>query len=681
MKLASMALLVGGLIGTSVMTDSLMAAGRELQVIRAPGVAVDGQYIVQVAAGVDPTLVSRSVGANALYVYTKSLNGFAAKLSTTQLDTLRKDTRVTSIEQDQTVTADVTQTMDANGDPWGLDRIDQRFLALNSKYIYTNTGTSSTGTAVTAYVIDTGLNASHTDFGGRATNVYDAFGGTGADCHGHGTHVAGTLAGKTYGIAKTAKIRGVRVLDCSGSGTISGVIAGVNYVQSNAVAPAVANMSLGGGYSASLNAAVANLSNSGVFVAVAAGNNNGDACAISPASTPQAYTTAATTKTDAKASYSNYGTCVDGYAPGSAIKSDWYSSTTATNTLSGTSMASPHVAGCAALYKAQFGNQASSVVAAAIAGLSTPNVVTGNPAGTPNRLLYCGPDVWSKDKTVDTGNEPDAATTGMNMWESQDIWNTVASSTGTVHQNPEFGQTNYMHVKLRNRGLAQGAGPVTIYVANASSGLAWPGSWTTIGTFNTGTINPGGTLDVVLPWNPAGVGHYCVLVRYTGEPMTFTEGWDVNYNTRYNNNIVWRNMNVVDLLTGPQLVQFILRNILTRDSAAILEFNDAMVGTVPFLKYGKLQVTLPADLYQAWLSNRGTMTGMTEAGNGVFNVTAQDAAFYNLPLKAGAQFSISLQFTATGVSTEAFQIEAVQFDSQVKDSIGGVTYQIKVPTK
>lgn len=681
MKLVSFAILAGGLLGTSMMTDSLMAAGRELQVIRAPGVAVDGQYIVQVSTGVDPSTVARGIGVNPLYVYTKSLNGFAAKLSSTQLETLRKDTRVTSIEQDQTVTADTTQTMDANGDPWGLDRIDQRYLALNSKYIYTNTGTSSTGTAVTAYVIDTGLNASHTDFGGRASNVYDAFGGTGADCHGHGTHVAGTLAGKTYGVAKTAKIRGVKVLNCSGSGTIAGVIAGVNYVQANAVAPAVANMSLGGGYSASLNAAVANLSNAGVFVAVAAGNNNGDACQISPASTPQAYTVAASTKTDAKASYSNFGTCVDGYAPGSAIKSDWYSSTTATNTISGTSMASPHVAGCAALYKAQFGNQSSAVVSAAIANLSTPNVISGNPAGTPNRLLYCGPDVWSKDKSVDTGNEPDSATAGMNMWESTDIWNTVASSTGTVHQNPEFGQSNYMHVRLRNRGLAQGSGPVTIYVANASSGLSWPGSWTTIGTFNTGLINPGSTLDVVMPWNPAGVGHYCILVRYTGEPMTYTETWDVNYNTRYNNNIVWRNMNVVDLVTGPQVAQFILRNILTHDSAAILELSDAMVGTAPFMKYGKLQVTLPSELYTAWLNNRGTVTGMTEAGNGVFNVTSQDAAFYNMPLKAGAEYAIKLQFSASVPTTESFQIEAVQFDADRKDSIGGVTYEIKMPTK
>lgn len=680
MRLAPLALLASTVIGSMVQADVLMAAPSVLEVIRAPGVAVDGQYIVVVADGVDPNSIATSIQVKPLYVYTKSLNGFAAKLSTTQLDTLKRDTRVKSIEQDQTVTADATQTM-VGGQPWGLDRIDRRFLPLNNTYVYTNTGTSSAGVAVNAYVIDTGILTTHTDFGGRAANVFDAFGGTGTDCHGHGTHVAGTLGGKTYGVAKTAKLKGVRVLNCSGSGTISGVIAGVNYVQANAIAPAVANMSLGGGYSASLNTAVANLSNAGVFVAVAAGNSNANACSYSPASTPQAYTVAASTNTDAKASYSNWGSCVDGYAPGHQIKSDWYSSTTATNTLNGTSMASPHVAGCAALYKAQYGNQPSATVANYIAGLSTPNVITGNPTGTPNRLLYCGPDVWSQDKSVDTGNEPDAATASMNMWESNDIWNTVSSSSGTVHQNPEYGQSNYMHVKLRNRGLAQGAGPVTLYYANASSGLSWSGSWTTIGTFTTPVINPNATLDVVMPWTPPATGHFCILSRYTGEPMTYVETTDVNYNTRQNNNIVWRNMNVVDLVPGVQVVKFILRNILDRDSSTILELNDALVSNAPFIKYGEMVATLPADLYKAWLDNRGTLVGMQDLGNGAFKIIAQDAAFYGLPLKSKAEYAIQLQLKAVTATTLAFQIEAVQFDSSLKDPIGGVTYQIKMPSK
>ena len=343
------------------------------------GDAIPGKYIVGVQEGRDAAAVARWQGAADRHLF-QTINGFAATLDAAQVRALRASARVAYVEPDRIVTADVTQNMDAAGDPWGLDRIDQTALPLSRTYMYTRNGTG-----VTAYIIDTGLQANHPDFGGRAQNVFDALGGNGADCHGHGTHVAGTIGGTTWGVAKGVALRGVRVLGCTGSGSTSGIIRALDWVRVNAVRPAVANMSLGGGRSTSLNNATANLANSGVFVAVAAGNENQNACNVSPASTPAAYTTAASDRTDLKASFSNWGSCVDGYAPGVAIKSAWLSS--GTRTISGTSMASPHVAGVGALYKSTFGDASSATVSSWIASNSTPNVIRSNPSGTPNRLL------------------------------------------------------------------------------------------------------------------------------------------------------------------------------------------------------------------------------------------------------------------------------------------------------
>jgi subtilisin family serine protease len=216
--------------------------------------------------------------------------------------------------------------------------------------------------------------------------AYDAIGGNGQDCNGHGTHVAGTVGSATYGVAKGVSLRAVRVLDCNGSGTNSGVIAGMNWVATNHVARSVANMSLGGGFSQATNDAATNLSAKGVFLAVAAGNSNADACNSSPSSAAGTVTVAATTSTDARATYSNYGGCVDLYAPGSSITSTWINS--GTNTISGTSMATPHVAGVAALYKATYGDAAWTTIRDWLSTNSTANVVTGNVSGTPNKLLY-----------------------------------------------------------------------------------------------------------------------------------------------------------------------------------------------------------------------------------------------------------------------------------------------------
>ena len=350
------------------------------------GEAVPGQYIVVFQNSVaDPASVAtelvNTAGGSLLHVYTSAIKGFAARLPAPAADALGRNPLVASVEGDQVMRADVTQSMNANGDPWGLDRIDQNALPLSRTYTYT-----STGAGVHAYIIDTGIWTLHPDFGGRATNVFDAYHATGEDCNGHGTHVAGTIGAATYGVAKGVSLHGVRVLSCVGVGLNSDVIAGVDWVTANHLNPAVANMSLGGGKSPALDQAVTNLWNSGVFLAVAAGNDNVDACTESPSGAASVFTVAASEKTDAKASYSNWGTCVEAYAPGSAIVSTYLGGTTMS--LSGTSMATPHVVGVAALYKATFGDQPSASVSSWIISNSTSGVITGNVSGTPNRLLF-----------------------------------------------------------------------------------------------------------------------------------------------------------------------------------------------------------------------------------------------------------------------------------------------------
>ncbi len=318
-------------------------------------------------------------GARVEKVYKHAINGFAARMTKEAALALSDDPRVDFVEEDGVVKLDATQT----GATWGLDRIDQRNRPLSGTYTY-----NWTGSGVRAYIIDTGIRSTHTQFGGRASNVYDAFGGSGADCNGHGTHVAGTVGASTYGVAKSAMLRGVRVLDCNGSGSNSGVIAGIDWVRANHIAPAVANMSLGGGASSATDTAVNNLHNAGVTVVVAAGNSNVDACGSSPARAANAITVGSTTSTDARSSFSNYGTCVDIFAPGSSITSAWSTSDTATNTISGTSMASPHVCGAAALYKQANPSASPATIRNALVNNSTANLITNAGTGSPNRLLY-----------------------------------------------------------------------------------------------------------------------------------------------------------------------------------------------------------------------------------------------------------------------------------------------------
>jgi subtilisin family serine protease len=345
---------------------------------------IPGKFIVTVADGANPRTVAAAHGVSPDFVYTHALNGFAGSIGEAARAGLFSDARVVRVEPDGIAEAISTQS----GATWGIDRIDQRGLPLSTTYSHT-----ATGAGVKAYIIDTGIRFSHSQFGGRATSGFDAVdGGSADDCNGHGTHVAGTVGGATYGVAKGVTLVAVRVLNCSGSGSWSGVIAGMDWVTANHSGPSVANMSLGGGASSSVDDALRRMISSGVATGVAAGNGNfigiaQDACKYSPARVAEAMTVGATTKTDAKTSWSNYGNCVDWFAPGSGITSAWYTSDNATNTISGTSMATPHTVGVAALYLQGNPTATAAQVRDALYGLTTKGVVTSSKTAN-NHLLF-----------------------------------------------------------------------------------------------------------------------------------------------------------------------------------------------------------------------------------------------------------------------------------------------------
>jgi len=330
---------------------------------------------------------ARDHGVRSRYVYEHALSGYAAKMSEGQLGGVARDGRVKYIERDGVATTQTTEITTQSGAPWGLDRIDAG-RGLSGTFSYKNTGVG-----VNAYIIDSGIRASHSEFGGRAVSGFDAVdGGPADDCNGHGTHVAGTVGGTVSGVAKSVNLVGVRVLDCAGSGAWSGVIAGIDWVAANHVKPAVANLSLGGGVNTAVDDAVRRLIAAGVTTAVAAGNGNQggkeqDACKYSPARVAEAITIGATDKTDRKATFSNYGPCVDFFGPGVAIASAWHTGDTVGNTISGTSMATPHVAGVAALHLQSYPAATPQATRDALLTLTTKGTVSASKTAN-NHLLF-----------------------------------------------------------------------------------------------------------------------------------------------------------------------------------------------------------------------------------------------------------------------------------------------------
>ena len=381
----SLLLAVVVIAGTACADATSPSGSRVAPLLGPTGLAarvVKDEYIVVLRddADVDEKVKkARAKGGDVVAEWKHALKGYGLRGKPEIVMELRTDPDVQFVEESQEYSVDVTQSPAT----WGIDRIDQRNLPLSNSFTY-----SATASNVRAYIIDTGIRTTHNEFGGRASFGVNYAGGQNTDCHGHGTHVAGTVGGTTYGVAKAVRLIAVKVLNCSGSGSTLGVVSGINWVRQNGIKPAVANMSLGGGASTSIDNAVNNAVNFGITFAVAAGNSNANACNYSPARAASAITVGATTSTDARASYSNFGSCLDIFAPGSSITSAWRTSNTATNTISGTSMASPHVAGVAALYLASNPGASASTVRNALVNNATLNKVTNAGAGSPNRLLF-----------------------------------------------------------------------------------------------------------------------------------------------------------------------------------------------------------------------------------------------------------------------------------------------------
>lgn len=439
-------------------------------------------------------------GGRSERVFERAIHGFSASLSDQGVRALLQDPRVRYIEQDAVITLNLTIQSPAT---WGLDRIDQKSRPLTNSYSYQNNGAG-----VHAYIIDSGLMSTHTEFQISGTATYRIGNGSTAindgrgneDCNGHGTHVAGTVGGNTYGVAKGVTLHAVRVLDCAGSGSISGVIAGVDWVTANHVKPAVANMSLGGGASTALDTAVRNSIAAGVTYALAAGNSNADACLSSPARVTEALVVGATDGTDTRASFSNFGTCLSIFAPGVNITSSWSTGTTATNTISGTSMASPHVAGAAALYLQLNPGALPAKVRSALIAQATPNLVVSPGTGSPNFLLYA-----LQDAAPPANDTPPVASFASNCVSVQCTFtSTSTDAVGTIIASGwNFGDgTTGTGSPIVKTYVASGTYTATLTVTDNSNQSASASSGVTVTvlapcsacTSQTGTLAPRATL-------------------------------------------------------------------------------------------------------------------------------------------------------------------------------------------
>ncbi|MDQ3680048.1 MAG: S8 family peptidase [Actinomycetota bacterium] len=483
---------------------------------------MEGRYVVVFRRGASREDVrsgrdeARRRGGQVHEEYAHALAGFAATLPSPAIDALRRNPKVEYIEPDAVVTASDIQAEAT----WGLDRIDQRALPLTSTYSY-----NSTGSGVKAYVIDTGIRSTHLEFGGRVMAGATAFDdGLGAqDCNGHGTHVAATLGGSTHGVAKQVQLVPVRVLDCSGAGRTSGVIAAVDWVTADHQPgqPAVANLSLGGGPSDALDSAVANSISDGVSYAISAGNDNYDACNDSPARVGAAMTVGSTTSSDARSSFSNHGPCLDLFAPGSIISSAWHTADTASATVSGTSMAAPHVAGVAALYLQANPSASASNVHSAIVNTATSNVVSDPGPGSPNRLVYSVTESTPPPPGFGLTNPDferyDAATRYVYDWQTNFDYtgwgggyqSKVGSTGSRVHDVLAYTRTD--GASIASNSLAVAPGQVFRIQADAAY-VGWPGATHPDGFFlrawfgtsgDFGRWSPGASfVDLVPPDSP-----------------------------------------------------------------------------------------------------------------------------------------------------------------------------------